>query len=306
MGDRIVVPAHAKSNLRLRVLGRTEDGYHQLETVFVRLGLHDDVAVQLNAAGSTPALAVSVAEEPDWPGRDPTPEGPDNLCWRAAECFFAATDRTGVATIRIHKRIPPGSGLGGGSADAAAVLRGLNRLHDEPLSKQRLLELGGELGSDVPFCLTGAPMALGWERGRRLTPLPPLPTRPALVLVPPVAVATADAYRWLDERRSATGAPAGAALLPPAEELADWAAAGTWSVNDFEPVVFERRPAVARAARWLEQHGASPVRLSGSGSAVIGYFEDGDARDAADDVSAETGGGMDGIVALGTKAPAAS
>lgn len=304
-GDRIVVRAHAKTNLRLRVLGRTEDGYHQLETLFLRLGLHDEVAVETVRDPAPPGLEVTVADEPEWPGRRPTPEGHDNLCWRAAELFFGALDREPSAAIRLRKRIPPGSGLGGGSADAAAALRGLNRLHGYPLDEGRLLELAGRLGSDVPFCLTGVPMALGWERGRRLLSLPPLPPRPALVLVPPVAVGAAEAYGWLDERRSASGSSPAAACLPSTGGPADWTAAEAWAVNDFESVVFERRPVVVRAAAWLEGRGARLVQLSGSGSAVIGYFEDADARDAARDVSSEAGGELDEVVVLRTRAPTA-
>lgn len=302
-GDRVVMRAHAKSNLRLRVLGRTEDGYHQLETLFLRLRLYDEVVVETVHDPAPSGLEVTVGDEREWPGRRPTPEGRDNLCWRAAELFFGALDREPSAAIRLRKRIPPGSGLGGGSADAAAALRGLNRLHGEPLNETRLLELAGELGSDVPFCLTGVPMALGWERGRRLLPLPPLPPRPALVLVPPVAVGAAEAYGWLDERRSASGSPPGAGRLPWTGGPKDWSAAGTWAVNDFESVVFERRPVVARAAAWLEERGARLVQLSGSGSAVIGYFDDAEARDAARDVSAETGGELSDVVCLPTWAP---
>lgn len=302
--DRIMVRAHAKTNLRLRVLGRTEDGYHQLETLFLRLGLHDEVVVETGRESASLGLKVTVADEPEWPGRRPTPEGRDNLCWRAAELFFGALDRELAASVRLRKQIPPGSGLGGGSADAAAALRGLNRLHGDPLVEDRLLELAGELGSDVPFCLAGAPMALGWERGRRLLPLPPLPPRPALVLVPPVAVGAAEAYGWLDERWSASGAPPVAGRLPSTGGPTDWRAAEAWAVNDFESVVFERRPVVARAAAWLEDRGASLVQLSGSGSAVIGYFEDADARDAAKAVSSETDGELEEVVALRTRAPA--
>lgn len=301
--DRVVMRAHAKSNLRLRVLGRTEDGYHQLETLFLRLGLHDEVVVEPKPDGAPPGLEVTVADEPAWPGRRPTPEGHANLCWRAAELFFGALDREPAAAIRLRKRIPPGSGLGGGSADAAATLRGLNRLQGDPLDEDRLIELAGQLGSDVPFCLAGVPMALGWERGRRLLPLPPLPPRPALVLVPPVAVGAAEAYGWLDEWRAASGSSPAAARLPSTGGPADWTAAEAWAVNDFESVVFDRRPVVARAAAWLEERGASPVQLSGSGSAVIGYFGDADARDAAMNVSSEADGELDEVVALRTRAP---
>lgn len=300
--DRIVVRAHAKTNLRLRVLGRTEDGYHQLETLFLRLALHDEVVVETRPESSSSGLEVTVADEPQWPGRRPTPEGLDNLCWRAAELFFGALDREPSASVQLRKRIPPGSGLGGGSADAAATLRALSRLHGDPLDEARLLELAGELGSDVPFCLAGVPMALGWERGRRLLALPPLPPRPALVLVPPVAVGAAEAYAWLDERRSGSGWTPGASRLPSTGGPADWSAAGTWAVNDFESVVFERRPVVARAAAWLEKRGGSPVQLSGSGSAVIGYFEDAEMCDAAMDASSETDGELQEVVVLRTRA----
>lgn len=297
--DRTVVPAHAKTNLRLRVLGRTDDGYHQLETIFLRLGLHDDVEIELPPAGSSRGLAVDVVDEPAWPGREGTPEGPDNLCWEAAERFFGLLGRTPAATIRLRKRIPPASGLGGGSADAAAVLKGLDRLHGRPIGEDRLLELAGELGSDVPFCLSGASMALGWERGRRLLPLSAPPPRPALILVPSVGVGTAKAYRWLDEAGLGSGRGIGACQWPPPPGLADWRGLDRWAVNDFEDVVYERRPEVEDAAAWLRGHGAVLVRLSGSGSAVVGYFDRERSREGAREAAAR----LAEVVAVPTEAP---
>lgn len=303
MERRIRERAHAKVNLRLRVLGREASGYHALETLFLRLGLHDDV--ELSPGGEGIRLAL---EGPETEG---VPEGPENLCWRAAERFFHAADpgessggggtaggRGGVS-IRLRKRVPPGTGLGGGSADAAAVLRGLNAHHEAPLAPRELIRVAGELGADVPFALAGDAMALGWERGRRLLPLPAPPPLPALVLLPPLRIATRDAYGWLAEDRGSAAAAGPAARLPPLDRLAGWDALLRIARNDFEGVVFRRHPELERLRRDLEAAGASLALLSGSGSALFGLFEKVEARDEA----ARTFEGRAGVRTLPARAP---
>jgi 4-diphosphocytidyl-2-C-methyl-D-erythritol kinase len=265
-------PAHAKVNLRLRVFERDETGYHSLESLYLRTSWQDTVTV--TRAGSRLELRVE--------GPEPAPEGPGNLCWRAAEAFFRAVDFPPAARVHLEKRIPVGTGLGGGSADAAIVLTLLNELHGLPLDEVALLKLGGEIGSDVPFGVLGVPMALGWERGRRLLPLRPPPSNPALLVVPTERVRSADAYGWLAQARAITGMPeAGPGALPGPTRLSDWRTLQRIARNDFEPVVFERYPELAHVRDELEATEAMIARLTGSGSALFAVYRDIGARDAA-------------------------
>lgn len=292
-GPRHRLRAHAKANLFLRVLDRRPDGYHDLETLFVRLGLADTVELELTGKGSGIRLAV----EGSGVGR--VPGGRENLCWRAAEryCEEAGVD-SGLA-IRLVKRIPAGAGLGGGSADAAAVLRGLQELHGGPLPDSRIHEIAEELGSDVPFALLDCPAALGRGRGERLVPVPAPPPRPALLVLPRRPVSTAEAYGWLDEDRAAERGEGGASRaegpaaalereesgrgspLPARDELADWGAIRELAVNDFEGPVFRRHPELAALRDALAEGAVGPVLLCGSGSALLAVHEDASARDAA-------------------------
>ncbi|HEX6630225.1 MAG TPA: 4-(cytidine 5'-diphospho)-2-C-methyl-D-erythritol kinase [Gemmatimonadaceae bacterium] len=225
------VLAQAKVNLFLRVLAREAGGYHQLETLFQRLELGDDVVVRTEVRGR--AL--------DCTGADVGPVE-RNLAWRAALAYAGAAGWPRDFAIEIDKRIPVGGGLGGGSADAAAVLRALDALAPEPLPAGRLLQLALGLGADVPFLVGDSALALAWGRGERLLALPPLPARRTLLLRPPVGVPTADAYRWLGEDRG-DFAPEPRVLAP--ARLASWAEVVALAGNDFEAPVTRRLPEVA-------------------------------------------------------------
>ena len=273
----VQVDAPAKVNLWLRVLAREESGYHSLETLFCALDLADPVEVRRAAAGATLQVTGGVDTGP--------PER--NLAIRAAHAWSAAAKLQLAVAIRLHKRIPSGAGLGGGSADAAATLIALNRLHGDPLAHADLVRLGGELGSDVPFFLCGSPLALAWSRGERLLPLAPLPARSVVVAHPGVPIATAEAYRQLAERR-AGASPPGAALLPGASEL-DWAAVAARAANDFEAVAADLVPAIAPMLAAIRSAGAAVALLAGSGSAVFGVFDQAASAEAA--AAALRGGG---------------
>jgi 4-diphosphocytidyl-2-C-methyl-D-erythritol kinase len=274
----MTLSAHAKVNLRLRVFSRDEGGYHALETIFMRLDRHDTVSIADRAAG--------IRLELDGEAAAGVPDGEDNLCWRAAEALLDAVGERPAVEIRLTKRIPAGTGLGGGSADAAAVLRLLNQRVRRPLSEADLLRLGGRLGSDVPFALLGVPMALGWERGQRLLPLQPPPPRSGLVLVPRLRVGTRDAYAWLREARlgeGPTGAGSEAGALPGARRLAEWETLARLAHNDFEEPLFARHPELAAGCEALREAGSLVAQMTGSGSALFGVFPDAAARDAAAD-----------------------
>lgn len=276
---RTELEARAKANLRLRVLGRRADGFHDLESLFVRLELADRLELEV---GGEPGIRLEVEGGSEAVGKGASvPEGPENLVWRAVDRFFGATGGEPAVSVRLHKRIPAGAGLGGGSADAAAALRGLNELADAPLSEPELLGLAGELGSDVPFLTSDLPAALGWGRGARLLPVPPPPARPLLIAVPETRIGTAQAYGWLDRDRDGGADLPGPASLPPAESWSDWETVAELAVNDFERPVFSRFPELGWWKEELEGEGAELALLCGSGSALLGVFTDADLRDAA-------------------------
>jgi 4-diphosphocytidyl-2-C-methyl-D-erythritol kinase len=259
--------ARAKVNLSLRVLAREAGGFHQIETLFCALELADEIEVSV----ADDVVRLDVVAPPEKP--EPAPDlGPpeSNLALRAAAAFFDAAALPPRATIRLTKRIPAGAGLGGGSSDAAAVLRALNTLHGEPLGDAALLAVGARLGSDVPFFLAGASLALAWGRGGRLAPLPPLPSRPVLLAVPAERVATADAYADLARHRG-DDYVSGPAVLP---AITGWDDVIAVAHNDFEETVFRRLPRLADLRGALLDAGALMARMTGTGSVVFGIFAD--------------------------------
>lgn len=273
---RVVVAAPAKVNLLLRVLAREESGYHGIETLFQALELHDTVEVERR-----PEPGVSL--EVGWAG--PSEDlGPveENLAYRAAAGYRARAGlehAPGVA-VGLTKVIPAGAGLGGGSSDAAAVLRAMDRIHDGALEAAALMDLAGSLGSDVPFFLGPSPLALGWGRGERLLGLPPLASRPVLVVIPPFRVSTAKAYRRLAEMRASSSGEAGAVPLT-MDDVSSWPGVTARSGNDFEAVVLRDRPRARAILELLRSRGAAPALLSGSGSALFGVFSDGNGAEGA-------------------------
>jgi 4-diphosphocytidyl-2-C-methyl-D-erythritol kinase len=267
--SRCRVRAHAKVNLDLRVVGGRTDGYHELRTVFQTLEWHDTVTVSrtdgpLEIAGDASKMPLDKS----------------NLAWRAAVALWRASGSRGGpagARIAIVKRIPAQAGLGGGSADAAASLVALNRLWQCGLTPSELARIGGSLGSDVPFFLTGG-TALGPGRGDELYALPDLPSHAVVVAWPDRGVSTAEAYGWFRDRpaRRAGGAPSGgpARGFDPGDLES--------CRNDLEAPVESHRPEIRRIRRQLEASGARLARMSGSGSAVFGLFgSDADASRAA-------------------------
>lgn len=260
------VKAHAKLNIALRVLAREESGFHSIETLLLRLELAD--RLEIEETGDE-RVDVEVLGDPE------VPADSSNLCVRAAEAIRRTVGRRSGVRIRLEKRIPAGAGLGGGSSDAAAVLRYLNERWGLPLDEGELVRLGGELGSDIPFFLCGSPMALAWERGRRLLPLTAPPSRPVLVLVPDYPIGAGDAYRWLAEARDAGSMSApGPAVLPPSAAFSEWTCLKSIARNDLERAVFDRHPDLARLCDALREEGAEIAALCGSGSCVAGVFRD--------------------------------
>jgi 4-diphosphocytidyl-2-C-methyl-D-erythritol kinase len=266
---RVRALAPAKVNLWLRVFGRDSKGYHAIESLFLLLSLADEITVERGAPG------VRLVGAP--PELGPIDQ---NLAVRAARWFIAAARTEGGITITMTKRIPWSAGLGGGSSDAAATLAALNRLFGDRLPAGDLLEIGSGLGSDVPFFLSGASLALGWGRGERLLPLPALPARPALVVPPPSPVRTADAYAWLDRDRGTSDTGEWAAVIPPGA-LASWEEIRRLAHNDFEPAVAGRLPAVGHWLDRLRATAAFLVTLAGSGGAIVALYQTAPQRDVA-------------------------
>lgn len=248
--------AFAKINLTLDVLGKRPDGYHDIQSVMQTISIRDDVEVEV---GTAKPWTLSCDKED-------VPQDSSNLAWKAAEMFCRAAKRDpeGVA-IRITKRIPTQAGLGGGSADAAAVLRALNRHYDYPFSIYALAELGAEVGSDVPFCTLGGTV-LCQGRGERLRKLPDLPETLFVVCKPDFPVSTPELYRRLDEtaiarRPDHTAMEAGIVQ-------GDVGAIAGQLCNVFEPVVTEKHLELNYIKSLMNSYGALGFAMSGSGPSV--------------------------------------
>lgn len=253
--DRVLrASAPAKLNLFLHVLGRREDGYHELQTVFQLIDLCDDVEVRAAPDGRIERAAL----KPGHPLADLPPE--KDLAIRAALALQAHTGTRQGAVVRVTKRIPAGGGLGGGSSDAATVLRLLNRLWDLRLGEDELAALGLTLGADVPVFVHGR-SAWGEGRGERLVPVA-LPPRWFLVLHPGIHVATAAVFGAPELRRDTPPVSLESLLPDPLQ--------GTR--NDCEPVVRARHPEVAAALDWLSAR--APARLTGTGACLFAAFGD--------------------------------
>jgi 4-diphosphocytidyl-2-C-methyl-D-erythritol kinase len=258
----VQVAAQAKINLRLRILAREASGYHQIETLFHRIALADVVRVRRTSA----ARSLDMTGDVDMAALGPTER---NLAWRAAESYCSASAMSGGFAIELEKRIPIGGGLGGGSADAGAVLRALDAMAEHPLGEARLIRLAAALGSDVPFLASEHAFALAWGRGERMLALTPPTTRDVRLLLPPFPVNTADAYGWLAEDRAGADVAADALVLHP-PQLEGWDSLAHIAVNDFEPVVARRHPAIASAlATQRADASVELAMLSGSGSSMF-------------------------------------
>ncbi|MEO8484216.1 MAG: 4-(cytidine 5'-diphospho)-2-C-methyl-D-erythritol kinase [Acidobacteriota bacterium] len=265
----LVIRPSAKINLTLGVGPRRPDGFHDVATVMQSIALSDALAITPRVG----PLGLTVRS----PG---VPDDRSNLIWRAAERLWAAMGRTGDPRdvhIRLDKQIPVAAGLGGGSADAAAALVGLNTAWNARQSLRRLLGLAAELGSDVPFFLLGG-TAMGLGRGDELYPVDDVARLGVIVIKPSFGVGTADAYRWLDESRDGRSQPAS----PRRSEVeVGWPSGPVVLMNDLQAPVAARHPMVDEMVAACHREGAVGASMSGSGSAVFGIFPEVTARRAA-------------------------
>ena len=258
--------APAKLNLSLRVLGKRDDGFHEIDTLMVKLpGLADEL--EFCEADDF----IFTCDDPGLPGDE------GNLVVKAARAFEAATGSLCKCSILLKKVIPHGAGLGGGSSDAAITLLGLNRFHNHPLGVERLHELAASLGSDIPFFLTtGSSRCTG--RGEKIEPVPSPPVMPVLLLKPSFGVETPDAYRrWKQS------------FQIPGIRYAPQEVQGISLVNDLERPVFEKHRFLAELKQWLlDRRETSAALMSGSGSTFIAILHAGvDAHAVAASARAE-------------------
>ncbi len=249
--------AFAKVNLTLDVLGKRDDGYHDIKSVMQTLSVRDDIEIDVGTGKPWKLLC----------DKDHIPTDERNLAWKAARLFFDTTgiDPDGIE-IRITKRIPSEAGLGGGSADAAAVLRALNRHYGAPFSLPALAELGGQIGSDIPFCtLCGTAVAEG--RGERLRHLPNMPDCIFVICKPEFSVSTPDLYRKLDE--TPIGKRPDHAAMESAILAGDLGKVAVNLCNVFDPVVTADHLELNYIKSIFNSYGALGQQMTGSGSAVF-------------------------------------
>lgn len=254
--------AFAKLNLTLDVLGKRDDGYHDLKSVMQTISVRDDVEIDIGT-GNPWTLESSV---------EGIPCDERNLAWKAAKVFFDVTkkDPDGIA-IRITKRIPSGAGMGGGSADAAAVLRALNRHYGNPFSIYALAELGAQVGSDVPFCVVcGTAMVEG--RGERLRKLPDMPDCIFVICKPEFSVSTPELYQKIDEvaipKRPDNQAMESALLAGDLGKICENV------YNVFDPVVTQDHLELNYIKSIFNSYGAAAFQMTGSGSAVFAIVKE--------------------------------
>ncbi|HLZ51659.1 MAG TPA: 4-(cytidine 5'-diphospho)-2-C-methyl-D-erythritol kinase [Candidatus Acidoferrum sp.] len=258
------IPAFAKINLRLHILGKRPDGYHELRTIFQSVSLHDELLLR---ASRRPGISLSIRGDATL-SREPFQK---NLVYRAVDALRAALKVRSGVEIELQKTIPAGRGLGGGSSDAAAALLGYLRLTGSKLPLPRLLEIASSLGADVPFFLFGG-RAMGVGRGDELYPLPDIPRLAVLIVSPKqIHVPTLEAYRWLKAHPLTLTKTAANPTLWEFCALS-WSAQGSGLSNDFERPVFRRHARLGEIKRALLQKGAAEASLAGSGSAVFGVF----------------------------------
>jgi 4-diphosphocytidyl-2-C-methyl-D-erythritol kinase len=268
---RLLLRAHAKVNYALEVVGVRGDGYHEIRTVMQSVSLADDVEIERASEG------FELHFEPEGVEIGPLEE---NTVYRAWALLWEATGSQLPVRIRLHKKVPPGAGLGGGSADAAAVLVGMNALFDLGLRTQELHGIGTRIGADIPFCLAGG-TALGEGIGEVLTPLPAPPAHYLVLAKPSRSADTGEIYRSYDGAGPRANAPCVEPVIS-ALRAGDVAALGAAVGNDLEPVTRGLVAEVEAYERELLDAGALGAAMTGTGTAVYGIFgSEDDARQAA-------------------------
>lgn len=264
-GDTLLtLSANAKINLTLDILGTREDGYHEVAMIMQEISLHDTLSMGKINQGISLTIAIE--------GQKGTlPADESNLCWQAAALVQKEYNLQEGVEIHLTKRIPMAAGLAGGSADAAAVLKGMNHLFRLGMTEARLCELGARLGSDIPFCIMGGTM-LATGRGEVLTRLPSFPRLSVVLAKPPVGVSTAWAYKTYDAGYDGPH-PDNEAMLE-AIHGGDAHKAASLLCNVLEGVTETEHPVIADYKRLMMEHGAMASMMSGSGPTVFGLVRE--------------------------------
>lgn len=266
--NSIILKGRAKINLTLDVVGKRENGYHDLEMIMQTVNLYDTIYIR-----KTKVPGVRLKANFSW-----LPTNDKNIAYRAAELFFQESGINGGVAIEITKRIPVAAGLAGGSTDAAATLVGLNKLYETYYSKEKLMEMGLKLGADVPFCITRGTM-LAEGIGEVLTPLTPMPHTYVVLVKPPISVSTATVYKSLDinqiKNHPDTATVIRALNEGNVEKIADHMA------NVLEEVTIPMHTEIETIKEDFMKHGAIGSMMSGSGSTVFGLFNTREAANKA-------------------------
>jgi len=260
--SEVRVRCRAKVNLVLRVLGRREDGYHELDSLLQTVTLEDFLHVRLGGEGQTVRVSGFAA-----------PQDASNLCVRAVQALERRLGRAIAVEMTLHKRIPAAAGRGGGSADAAGAIVALNCLLGRGWGEAEMVEVGAEVGSDVPALILGGSVHVR-GRGEACRRLEGLPTLEMVIAKPQRGLSTAEVYRWWDE----SGTPGEAEVQDVARALrrGGWARWAEVMVNDLEAPVLARAPEIKEVKQALLRAGAVHALLCGSGSAVAGFFAGGE------------------------------
>jgi len=265
MSSTLQKNSHCKVNLILNILGRRADGFHELETIFQPVPLFDELSFSRAPGGV--ALSCSIPE---------LPTDSQNLVHRAATAFLSAAKISDGVKIHLEKRVPLAAGLGGGSANAATTLLGLNELFGQPLPTAKLADLAAALGSDVPFFLHSGP-AIASGRGEKIESCAPflaLKKKSLMLIHPGFGVSTAWAYKNLARFPGALNGRAGRAQeLAVLLKQSDLAAAAPHFYNSLEAPVLDKYPLLAIFQEFLRDHGAAVALMSGSGSTTFAIFE---------------------------------
>lgn len=249
--------AYAKINLTLDILGKLPNGYHSLSMVMQSVSLHDDVTLRIDS--EKPGIRVDCGGG--------APSGPENIVWKAARAFFDSCGITDYGvSFTVIKRTPSQAGMGGGSSDAAAALRLLNRAFGTGLSARELRALGAKVGADVPFCITGGTMKAGGI-GELLTPAAPLPACSILLCKPAIGISTPQAFRQAD---SAPAVPEKTPAMLRALETGRLEMVAGCLGNRFQEIL--HIPEIREITAGMKQLGALGACMTGSGSVVFGLF----------------------------------
>ena len=257
--NSIILKGRAKINLTLDVVGKRENGYHDLEMIMQTVNLYDTIYIR-----KTKVSGIRLKANYSW-----LPTNEKNIAYRAAQLFFEESGIDGGVAIEITKRIPVAAGLAGGSTDAAATLIGLNRLYETNYSREKLMEMGLKLGADVPFCIARGTM-LAEGIGEELTPLTPMPHTHVVLVKPPISVSTAVVYKSLNlnciKKHPETKTVIEALEEGNVQKIADHMS------NVLEEVTIAMHPEIEQLKKDFMKQGAIGAMMSGSGSTVFGLF----------------------------------